>query len=115
MDANGENSRVLTAGKSIDDSPVWLPGDQQIAFASAISTEAARYGTGNFDLWRVDLEGNTQQIVSNLSFDGMPAVTSEALVGEGKQGTLTFVYFVSNRGAQRTGADAWKVHYFELR
>lgn len=114
MDANGENSRVLTAGKSVDDSPVWLPGDQQIAYASAISTAEARNGTGNYDLWRVDLDGNTQQIVSNLSFDGMPALTSEALVGEGKQGTLTYIYFISNRGAQRTGADIWKVHYFEL-
>jgi len=115
MDANGENSRVLTAGKSIDDSPVWLPGDQQVVFASAISTAEARNGTGNYDLWRVDLEGTTQQIVSNPSFDGLPAVTSEAMVGEGKQGTLTYIYFLSNRGAQRTGADAWKVHCFELR
>jgi len=115
MDSNGENGRMLTAGKSVDDSPVWLPGDKQIAFASAINAAEARNATGNFDLWRVDLEGSTQQIVSNLSFDGMPAVTSEALVGEGKQDSLTFIYFVSNRGAQRTGADAWKIHYFELR
>ena len=45
----------------------------------------------------------------------MPTVTSEALVGDNKQGTLTLVYFISNRGAQRADEDSWKVHYFELR
>jgi hypothetical protein len=63
----------------------------------------------------VDLDGNTQQLVSNASYDGMPTMTSEALVGEGKQGTLTFIYFLSNRGAQREGVGAWRIHYFELR
>ena len=115
MDSTGENERVLTRGKSVDDAPAWLPGDRQLIYASAVSSEEARLGTGNYDLWRVDLDGNTEQVVANPSYDGMPAVTSEALVGEGKQGTLTFVYFLSNRGAQRTGADPWKIHYFELK
>jgi hypothetical protein len=115
MDANGENNRVLTSGKTVDDSPCWLPGDKQLVYASATNPSEARDGTGNFDLWRVDLDGNTQQILSNPSFDGMPTVTSEALVGDNKQGTLTLVYFISNRGAQRADEDSWKVHYFELR
>ena len=114
MDSTGENFRVLTSGKSVDDSPIWLPGDRQVLYASALTDAEARHGTGNYDLWRVDLDGNTQQVVSNPSFDGMPAMTSEALAGEGKQGTVTFIYFLSNRGAQRTGADAWKILYFEL-
>jgi dipeptidyl aminopeptidase/acylaminoacyl peptidase len=112
MDSTGENFRVLTSAKSVDDSPIWLPGDRQILYASALTEADARFGTGNYDLWRVDLEGNPQQVVSNPSFDGMPAMTSEALAGAGK--TVTFIYFLSNRGAQRDGADAWKIQYFEL-
>jgi hypothetical protein len=115
MDANGENNRVLTSGKTVDDSPLWLPGDKQIVYSSATSPLEARNGTGNFDLWRVDQEGNTQQILSNLSFDGLPTVTSEALVADNKQGTLTYIYFISNRGAQHPDEDAWKIHYFELK
>lgn len=111
--STGESPRVLTKGTSVDEAPIWLPGDRYLIYASASAAEA-RYGTGNFDLWKVDMEGNTEQIVSNTSYDGMPAMTSETLVGEGKQGTKTYTYFLSNRGAQKTGADIWKIHYFEL-
>ncbi len=114
MDANGENYKVLTVGKTVDDSPLWLNSDHLI-YSSASSVADARGGTGNFDLWRVDLDGNPQLILSNPSFDGMPAITTEAVARDNKQGSLVYIYFISNRGAQRTDADSWKVHYFELR
>jgi hypothetical protein len=114
MDSTGEHAREITSGSSVDDSPVWLPGDREIVYASARADES-RNGTGNYDLWKVDLEGTTQQLISNSSFDGMPTVTSEIIQEEGKQRPVTYIYFLSNRGAQKQGEESWSIRYFEMR
>ena len=115
MNANGENAQQITAGNTVDDAPVWLPGDREIVYASAASPEEARDGTGNFDIWKVNDQGNNpQQLIDNPSFDGVPAVSYEAVTQGGKTAASTYIYFLSNRGAQRTNDEAWHILFFKL-
>jgi hypothetical protein len=109
MDATGEKAQQLTTGNTVDMSPCWMPNDKFLLYSSSASAEEACNETGNFDIWQIDLEGNNpRQWTFNTSFDGFP-------VSQAYEGGKTFVYFLSNRGAQADGQEPWRVHYFEPR
>jgi hypothetical protein len=102
----GSSLAQFASDKTVDDSPLWLPGDRKLIFARAASPEEARNGTGNYNLWTINDDGTDPvQLILNPSFDGVPILTWD--------GTKQYIYFFSNRGAQRKGEESWRIYYFE--
>ncbi|HWF17889.1 MAG TPA: hypothetical protein VG754_01395, partial [Verrucomicrobiae bacterium] len=90
-------------GDSIEANPVWTPTGKHIVFASDRAQNDLKQK--NYDIWISDADGSKQtQLTSNGSFDASPAISSD-----GK-----YLYFFSNRGAQRTGQESLQIFRLEL-
>lgn len=102
MAADGGNPTRLTTPDTISRHPSWTP-DGKIVFSSnrGLNDQQKR----NFDIWMMNGDGSGQtQLTVNGSYDARPAVTADN----------KYLYFISNRGAQKEGDDSlqiWRITF----
>ncbi|MBM3879462.1 MAG: PEGA domain-containing protein [Verrucomicrobia bacterium] len=98
MDAQtGVSEGALATGAA----PAWLPGDKQIIYA-----EPANKSFG-LRLINADGSGSPTRVVQDSSFYSFPMVSWD--------NQKTFIYFISNREAQRRGEESWALYFVEWR
>jgi hypothetical protein len=102
MGADGGNPTRLTSPDMISRHPSWTP-DGKIVFSCnrGLNDQQQR----NFDIWMMNGDGSGQtQLTVNGSYDARPAVTADN----------KYLYFISNRGAQKEGDDSlqiWRITF----
>jgi TolB protein len=102
MGADGGNPTRLTNPDTISRHPAWTP-DGKIVFSCnrGLNDQQKR----NFDIWMMNGDGsNPTQLTVNGSYDVRPAVSADN----------KYLYFISNRGAQKERDDSlqiWRITF----
>jgi Tol biopolymer transport system component len=74
MDADGSNSRQVTANGAANFAPFFHPDGKRIVFASNMGDPRGR----NFDLYMVNVDGSgLERVTANPTFDGFPMFSSD--------------------------------------
>lgn len=99
MDARGGADRVLDERDANDEYPVYTHSGNSIVFASDFGRD--NRNRRNWDIWivRADDSKAPTQVTQNGSLDSCPAISSDG----------RYLYFFSNRGAQKTGQESLQI------
>jgi len=102
LDGTEDTRVIMGEGDYAELYPVWVPDGKRIIYAC---DQAAIEGEHNFDIWIVKVDGSvTTQLTFDGSYDTRPAVSPD-----GK-----YVFFMSNRGANKPGQRNLKIYRLEL-
>ena len=99
---------------TIDTSPVWVPGDHELIYASALDERQA--ALGKYNLYKIPAKGGDKYtLVTDGSFNSLPMALLVPDPEKREAPPKKMVYFLSSREATSDGVDdSWAVYFFDL-